>query len=65
MEIEEIPKTTTHDKEDDTILKSLISKVNIDTELILVKPNSPIRICTSALSYLNLPETHIIMVNII
>jgi hypothetical protein len=57
---DDVPK-----EQDKTILKNLISKLDIDTELIIVQPNSPIRICTSALSYPNLSDTHIIVVNII
>jgi hypothetical protein len=51
------------EQHDHTSLKNLIQKLDIDTELIMVKPNSPIQICTAALNYSNLPETHIIIVN--
>lgn len=64
MEIEEISSSTSSDQEDNMILKNLISKLNRDTELIIVKSDLSSRICTSASSYSNLPQTHMIMVNI-
>ncbi len=60
----EIPETTVQKEKSKTILKNLIPKLDADTELIVVQPNSPVRICTSALSYPNLLDTHIIIVNI-
>ncbi len=60
-----ILESTVHQEQDQIILKNLISKIDLDTELIIVQSNSPIRICTSALSYSNLADNHIILVNII
>ena len=61
----EIPETNIQKEKSKTILKNLIPKLDADTELIVVQPNSPVRICTSALPYPNLSDTHIIIVNII
>ncbi|CAF2905605.1 unnamed protein product [Rotaria sp. Silwood2] len=63
IEISEISNINTHENEDNKILKNLISKLDIDTELIRVKSNSSIQICTAALAYSKLSETHIIIVN--
>ncbi|CAF3666050.1 unnamed protein product [Rotaria socialis] len=50
------------EKYDNLIVNSLIEKLEINTELIIVKPNLPIRICATAKAYSNLQDTHIIMV---
>ncbi|CAF4165535.1 unnamed protein product, partial [Rotaria magnacalcarata] len=50
------------EKYDNSIANSLIEKLEINTELIVVKPNLPIRICATAKAYSNLQDTHIIMV---
>ncbi|UJR36082.1 hypothetical protein I4U23_028818 [Adineta vaga] len=52
-----------HDKEDLGLLKRFIPKLDIETELIHITPNQSLRICTAALFYSNLPETHIIVIN--
>ena len=64
IEIQEISSSTRHEDQDVTILPNLIPKLDQDTELIIVQPNSSIRICTSALTYSNLLNTHVILVNI-
>ncbi|CAF0959126.1 unnamed protein product [Adineta steineri] len=55
--------TELHENEEHTTLKTLIPKLDIDTELIHVQPNLPMRICTAGLFYSNLPQTHVIIVN--
>jgi hypothetical protein len=44
-------------------LKRLIPALPIDSELIVVKPDSPTRICTAALTYSNLTDLHLIIVS--
>ncbi|CAF1173306.1 unnamed protein product [Rotaria sp. Silwood1] len=62
-EINEISNINIHENEDSQILKNLISKLDIGTELIHVKPNLSMQICTAALAYSNLSQTHFIIVN--
>ena len=64
IEIEEVSNKNPPEKDDYTYLNNLIPKLDISTELIHVQTNLSIEICTSALSYSNLPETHFIIVNI-
>lgn len=58
--MEEISNTI--EKQNERFFKSFIVKLPLDTELIVVKANTPIRIGTTALNYPNLPETQIIIV---
>lgn len=62
IEIEEQSCTTIHEKDDPSIVNNLIGKLEINSEVIIVKPNLPIRICTTAVAYFNLQDVHIIMV---
>jgi hypothetical protein len=57
VEIEEQSSTNIYEK-----ATNLIRKLEINTEVIVVKPNLPIRICTTAIPYSNLQDAHIIMV---
>ena len=56
---------TTHQADDDdwSSLRKVIRTLDLDTELIEIKPDVPSRICTAALSYVNLLDTHIIIVD--
>lgn len=51
------------DKDDSLTVDNLIEKLEVNTEVIVVKPNLPIRIGRMAKSYSNLQDTHVIMVN--
>ena len=62
IEIDESSSKHLHEHDNNLKLKNLISKLDLNTELIHVQSNLPIRICKAAARYLNLPETHIIMV---
>jgi hypothetical protein len=42
----------------------IISKLDVNTEVIIVKPNIPIRVSTTTVSYPNLQNIHIIKVKI-
>ncbi|CAF1044909.1 unnamed protein product [Adineta ricciae] len=55
--------STEQENQDQILLKSFIPKLDIESELIHVTSNLTLRICTAALFYSNLPETHIIVVN--
>ena len=61
IEIDDLPIENIQER---NTLKNLIPKLDVNTELLHVQPNLSTRLCTTALSYPNLPETHIIMVNI-
>ncbi|CAF3953972.1 unnamed protein product [Rotaria sordida] len=61
--IDEQSSTDTDEKDENLILKDLIGKLETNTKLIVVKPNLPIRICTTAVTYSNLQDTHIVMVH--
>ncbi|CAF1907927.1 unnamed protein product [Rotaria magnacalcarata] len=58
-----ISNRTTHEANNSDVLKTLMSTLDINTELIYVKPNSSTQICTAALAYSKLVETSIILVN--
>jgi hypothetical protein len=62
IEIDEESNNNVHEKDDDSILKDLIGQLEINTEIIVVKPNLLIRICTTAVAYPNLQDTHVIRV---
>lgn len=40
-----------------------MQKLDVDTELIVVKSNAPTRKCTAALAYPDLAEVHLVMVS--
>ncbi|CAF3646322.1 unnamed protein product [Rotaria sp. Silwood1] len=61
--IDEQSSIDTDEKNDSLIFKNLIGKLELNSELIVIKPNLPIRICTTAVAYSNLQDTHIIMVH--
>ncbi|CAF1154657.1 unnamed protein product [Rotaria sordida] len=63
IEITEISNGNLNENEDNQILKNLISKLDIGTEIIHVKPNLSTQICTASLAYSNLSGTHIIIVS--
>ena len=62
IEIDEQSSSSTYQKDENTIVQNLIGKIEINAELIVVKPSLPIRICTTSDAYSNLQDTHIIMV---
>lgn len=45
-----------------SIVNTLIGKFEINTEILVVKPNLPIRTCTTAVAYYNPQDVHVIMV---
>lgn len=62
LEVDEQSSTDLYEKEDPSIVNNLIGKIEINTEVIVVKPNLPTRICTTAVAYFNPQDAHIIMV---
>ena len=59
IEIDEQSNRITHENSD-----HIIDKLDINTEVIIVKPNIPIRVSTTTVSYSNLQNIHIIKVKI-
>lgn len=49
-------------KEFQSIVNNLIGKFEINTEILVAKPNLPIRTCTTAVAYYNPQDIHVIMV---
>ena len=52
-------------KDNQTIVNNLIGKFEINTEVIVVKPYLPVRVCTTAAAYFRPQEAQVIMVRII
>jgi hypothetical protein len=59
----EIEEQSSINRDDNLIFKGLIGKLEINTEVIIVKPNLPIRTCKTSTTYPNLQDTHIITVH--
>ena len=64
-DIEINEQLTAHQPDDDdwSSLRKVIRTLDLDTELIEMRPDVSPRICTAALSYVNLLHTHIIIVD--
>jgi hypothetical protein len=62
----DINRPTTFDlyeKDEFLFLSNFIDKLDIHTDIIVVKPYLPIRTCTTVVAYANLSQTHMIKVN--
>ena len=63
IEIDEESTIHINEKYQQCAAKYLINKLDLHAEIIIVKPNLPVRVCRTAIPYTNLRDVQIITVN--
>ena len=63
IEIDEISSTNMNERQRQYAVKKKMNKLNLHEQIIVVKPNLPVRVCQTAVPYPDLEDIHILTVN--